>query len=126
MAQRKRSRTGPSSGQKPGKKSTHHDRLLKIGVGILILGVLVIGAFQFFGGGDNQGAGVAAAAVPIDSGALEATSLEEGRNLEPVDVAPVTDRETRYLGPATDAAGLALAEAGQIGQPTLVWFHADW
>lgn len=34
------------------------------------------------------------------------------------------DPETQYLGPPTDVAGLALA--GQAGQPTLVWFHADW
>jgi len=26
----------------------------------------------------------------------------------------------------TEPEGLAAAEAGQIGRPTLVWFHADW
>ena len=31
-----------------------------------------------------------------------------------------------FLGPETDADGLALAEAGQLGEPALIWFHADW
>jgi hypothetical protein len=26
----------------------------------------------------------------------------------------------------TDIAGLRAAETGQLGEPALVWFHADW
>jgi len=34
--------------------------------------------------------------------------------------------ESQYLGPASNPEGLAQAEAGQLGQPALVFFHADW
>jgi thioredoxin-like negative regulator of GroEL len=30
------------------------------------------------------------------------------------------------LGPETNPDGLLQAENGVVGQPTLVWFHADW
>lgn len=39
---------------------------------------------------------------------------------------PAANRETQYLGAPSDPAKVSLAEAGQLGQPTLVWFHADW
>ena len=36
--------------------------------------------------------------------------------------------EDAYIptGAATDAKGLTAAEEGRIGQPTLIFFHADW
>ncbi len=39
-----------------------------------------------------------------------------------------SDRATdsQFLGPETDAEGLNKAEAGDLGEPALVWFHADW
>lgn len=126
MAKRKHRETGPAaSGRKTGSKSTGNNLLLTIGVGVLVLGLLAFGTFQLFGPAQSQGTN-AAAAIAAGNETLESVSLDEGRNLEPAAAAPVTDRETRYLGPATDAAALAQAEAGEIGQPTLVFFHADW
>jgi thiol-disulfide isomerase/thioredoxin len=49
--------------------------------------------------------------------------LSQGSSLSaapPVDPA----RETRFLGNVSDMTGLAQAEAGAVGQPTLVWFHS--
>lgn len=124
MAKRKHRETGPSSGRKTGSKSTSNNLLLTIGVGVLVLGLLAFGTFQLFGPVQSQGTN--AAAIAAGNETLESVSLDEGRNLEQAAAAPVTDRETRYLGPATDAATLTQAEAGEIGQPTLVFFHADW
>ncbi len=36
------------------------------------------------------------------------------------------DGETQYLGLDSDPDKLLLAEAGSLGKPTLVFFHADW
>lgn len=121
MAKRKRSRATRS-----GNTSANNNRFFKIGIGLLTLGLLVFGVFQFLG--DNSQINPSTTAgVEIDSGSLESTDIEAGRT-QGVAVAaePVSDRMTRYLGPPTDAATLALAEAGQLGQPTLVFFHADW
>jgi hypothetical protein len=90
-----------------------------------VLGLLASGTFQLFGPVQSQGTNTAAA-IAAGNETLESVSLDKGRSLESVAAAPVTDRETRYLGPATDAAALTQAEAGRIGQPTLVFFHADW
>jgi hypothetical protein len=87
-------------------------------------GNLVFGGVLFLGD-DNRVGRSTAAAVEVDSGALESTSIEAGpaRGAE-AEAVPASDRMTQYLGPPTDAATLALAEAGQLGQPTLVFFHA--
>jgi hypothetical protein len=90
------------------------------------VGLLAFGAFQFLSD-DSQVSPSTAAAVEIDSGSLESTSIEAGRTQgAAVAAEPVSDRMVQYLGPSTDAATLVLAEAGQLGQPTLVFFHADW
>lgn len=75
---------------------------LVIGIGVVLVGLLVSGMARFWGQDNHQ---QAAAAAPVSSAA---------------------NPEIRYLGPPTDPDGLALAEAGQAGQPTLIWFHADW
>lgn len=38
----------------------------------------------------------------------------------------VSIEERQYLGPASNPEGLIQAEAGVLGQPALVFFHADW
>ena len=40
-------------------------------------------------------------------------------------VAMATDAEG-FISPPSDPDSLVLAEAGELGQPALVWFHADW
>lgn len=74
---------------------------LVLGVSLVLIGLLVSGMTQLWSQDNQQQAGIAAPAGAANP-------------------------ETRYLGQPTDPAGLALAEAGQAGQPTLVWFHADW
>ena len=74
---------------------------LAIGAGVVLIALLISGTTQLWGTDSHQ---QAAAAAP----------------------AGLADPETKYLGPPTDANSLALSEAGQAGQPTLVWFHADW
>lgn len=108
------------------QRANNNSLLLTIGVGILVLGGLALASFQFFGLGQSQESNSAAGAAADNSGALEVTSLDERGNLEAVTVEAVTDREARYLGPASDPATLELAEAGQLDQPTLAFFHADW
>jgi thioredoxin 1 len=73
-------------------------------VALLLLGLFITGMSQWPGPA-NQ--------------ANEPAIIAKGDN-------PVSDPEIRYLGLPTDPEGLALAEAGQGNQPTLVWFHADW
>ncbi len=99
--------------------------LLVLGVGVLVLALLAAGMAQVLGFGFFQSA--APANVEFNAGNLQATSLEE-RGTVPDTASPVstTNRETRYLGPPSDPATLGLAEVGEVGQPTLLWFHADW
>lgn len=106
-------------------KKQSNSRFLMIGVAILVVGLLGFGTFQVFGNSHNQAA-TDSSVVQADSDSLETLSITDNQSREALDVAPVTDRETRYLGPASDPATLSLAEAGELGQPTLLWFHADW
>ena len=102
-------------------KKRASSQVLYAGIAILIIALLAFGTFQLFGNNQPTGASV----LQTGNGSIEALDINSSRQ-EGVDVAPVTDRETQFLGPASDAATVALAEAGELGQPTLVWFHADW
>lgn len=126
MAKRRRQVSRKSQVSRSGSVSTKSNQFFKIGIGLLAVGLLAFGAFQFLSD-DSQVSPSTAAAVEIDSGSLESTSIEAGRTQgAAVAAEPVSDRMVQYLGPSTDAATLVLAEAGQLGQPTLVFFHADW
>ena len=114
MAKRKKTHSPQSGGPK-------NNLFLIAGGAALALLMLGYGAFYFFAAGSN-----AAAPALANSTSLETVSLTAGQALEPVDAAPVTDRESRFLGPHSDPATAALAESGDLGRPTLVWFHADW
>lgn len=94
--------------QKSDKSQPSGGRWLLVGVGLLVFGLLAFGMLQIF----NTGPSGAAIQASQQSGAEAAE--------------PVANRETRFLGPANDPASVSLAEAGELGQPTLVWFHADW
>ena len=85
------------------RKNKKSGGFLAIGVGVVLVGLLISGMSQIW----NQG-------TPQQSAAVAAAP------------ASAADPETKFLGQPTDPDGLALAEAGQAGQPTLVWFHADW
>lgn len=60
----------------------------------------------------------------------EFTTLQEAPQSQPASQqassAAQESTDSQFLGPETDAEGLAKAEAGELGQPALVWFHADW
>jgi thiol-disulfide isomerase/thioredoxin len=88
--------------QHPGKNK-RVGGFLAVSMGLVLVGLLVTGMSQLWSQGSHQ---QTAAAAPVTGDAA--------------------DPETRYLGRPTDPDGLAVAEAGQVGQPTLVWFHADW
>ena len=92
------------------KAQKSNSAFLAIGVGIIVLGLLAFGTYQFLGGSNSSG-----------NSTISASSQDVDTNLE-----PVANRETQYLGAPSDPAKVSLAEAGQLGQPTLVWFHADW
>ncbi len=92
------------------KAKNLNSKVLSIGVGIIVLGLLAFGTYQFLGGN---------ATTSSSSARVENQSVDT--NTE-----PVADRETQYLGAPSDPARVSLAEAGQLEQPTLVWFHADW
>ena len=92
------------------KAKKSNSTFLAIGVGIIVLGLLAFGTYQVLGGGEL-----------LSGDATAAFSQGVDTNLE-----PVANRETQYLGAPSDPAKVSLAEAGQLGQPTLVWFHADW
>lgn len=98
-------------------------RLLNIGIGILVVILLGYGTFQVLGYNQTGGS---SPVVQADSGALESQSIADNQGQPAAEAAPVTDRETRFLGPPSDPATLSLAEAGKLEQPTLLWFHADW
>jgi thiol-disulfide isomerase/thioredoxin len=104
---------------KPRPKKANSKITLLIVIVVIVLGLLVVGAFQVLGG-----RGSAQAAIQVDEGSLQSTSIEAGQ--EQTSVVAEVDQEDRYLGPESDPETLLLAEAGQIGKPTLVWFHADW
>ncbi len=100
--------------------------IIMAGTGILIIGLLAYGIAQLLDTSSNQGA--VSLAVKGDTAASSEVNTNSHSNQESVEDSPidVADPETKYLDPPTDMAGLALAEAGQAGQPVLVWFHADW
>ena len=106
-------------------KKQSNGRYLNIGVAVLVVALLGFGTFQVFGNNHSETT-TSASVVQADSDSLETLNIADHQGTETLNVEPVTDRETRYLGPASDAATVSLAEAGELGQPTLVWFHADW
>jgi thiol-disulfide isomerase/thioredoxin len=55
-----------------------------------------------------------------------ATEPETATEPEPEAKPVVIENAYIPTGAATDAEGLTAAEEGRIGQPTLVFFHADW
>ncbi|MDX1524305.1 MAG: hypothetical protein R3264_21930, partial [Anaerolineae bacterium] len=116
MAKRKSKRTKGFQGQESTKKSSS-TTLMVAAVAIVVLGLIAFGMVQVLGGDEP-----APAQASLSGENLQFTSLEEGSQLE--SVAQPVDRETQFLGPDTDPATLELAEVGQVGKPTLVWFHA--
>lgn len=132
MAKRKRSASG-FQGQgtsrhavtkKEVRKKATVNRLLTVGVVVIVLGLVTAGMAGVLGGTD-QGGTAHAGSLQLSAEGGEVVSLEEGASLAALEHT-VTDRETRYLGADNDPGSLSLAEAGQLGAPTLVWFHADW
>lgn len=101
-------------------------RWVMIIVGVLIIGLLTVGMAQVLGPSQNQEI-TSTAAQSNDSTlpAIGANSHPEQTSIADTSV-DAADPEIQYLGPPTDVTSLTLAEAGQAGQPTLVWFHADW
>lgn len=130
MAKKHGKRSRGYQGNKSAKKSASNSYLV-LGVGILTLGLLALGTVQVLGfgsGGESQ-----QTTLQADTASLQSTTIEEGnhpgsivKDSDKQAEAPVADRETLYLGPPSDPAGMTLAETGEVGQPTLVWFHADW
>jgi hypothetical protein len=121
MATTSKKRTKRRRGQTRKVQNQSNNRLLTVGVAILVIGLLIFGTFQVFGNQTTTTTSV----VQADSDSLESLSIADNQG-QHAEVVPVTDRETRFLGPASDSATVTLAEAGQLGQPTLLWFHADW
>ncbi|MCQ3978515.1 MAG: hypothetical protein DPW09_34255 [Anaerolineae bacterium] len=109
-----------------GNHSNSTGRWVMIAVGVLIIGLLAVGMAQILGPRQNQE--VISVAAQSDVSALPIAGANSHPDQAGIGDASVdaADPEIPYLGPPTDVAGLALAEAGQAGQPTLVWFHADW
>lgn len=111
------------------KKSASY---LVLGVGVLVVGLIALGMTQVLDIGPAQSAHQTA--LQTEATNLQSTSLENAHqvnaapdnSLETDGVETVVDREIRYLGPPSDPATMTLAEAGDMEQPTLVWFHADW
>ena len=101
--QNKRRRNAP-------KAQKSNSTYLAIGVGVIVLGLLAFGTYQFLGGRNQT------YSIPGNA---------SGQNTDTV-TETVANRETQFLGAPSDPARVSLAEAGQLGQPTLVWFHADW
>jgi thioredoxin 1 len=120
--------TQKKQSKQPDEKAQSHStgRWVMIIVGVLIIGLLAVGMAQVLGPSQNQG--FVSTAVQSNVSTLptvSANSYPEQASIVdvPVDAA---DPETQYLGLPTDVTSLTLAETGQAGQPTLVWFHADW
>ncbi|NJN97597.1 MAG: hypothetical protein HC875_27725 [Anaerolineales bacterium] len=112
---------------KPGKRKatpSAFSRLKLAGIAILVAGLLAFGVAQLMDA--NQPA--ISSAVKGNPTASPGVNSDPASNQESGTDSPIdaTDLEAKYLGPPTDVANLSLAEAGQAGQPVLVWFHADW
>ena len=101
--QTKRRRNSP-------KTKTSNSIWLSIGVGVIVLGLLAFGTYQFLGG----------------KATTSSSNVQAGNQSADANVEPGADRETQFLGAPSDPTTVSLAEAGQLEQPTLVWFHADW
>lgn len=115
-------KNGKSGHIRSGGKGFNTNQVLIVSVGLLVVALIAFGMIRLLNIGQSQGAN----ASTLQADGLEVTGLDEGRNQSDVSQAEVTDRESRYLGPPSDPATLALAEAGGLEQPTLVWFYADW
>ncbi|MBS1251110.1 MAG: Thioredoxin [Anaerolineales bacterium] len=59
----------------------------------------------------------------------EQSPSQDTSTTQAVEEQPATQNhsaDSQFLGPETDVEGLGNAEAGSLGEPALVWFHADW
>lgn len=120
MAKRKSTRKQTKKQNRQQGRSSQ--RPLMIGLALVVVGLLAFGAWQWLNW--DQAAGRTTLAVADSQ--LEVTSLDERQTDGGGGAEPATDRETRYLGPNNDPPTLQLAEAGELGQPALIFFHADW
>lgn len=113
-----------SSKAKRRKTSNKPKLLAVIGVAVFVLGLIGFGAGQL-----HRTQAAPQAVANLSGSGSEVTSLDAA----PTDGtaanahnASASDPLTQYLGPETNPNGLLQAESGAVGQPTLVWFHADW
>lgn len=91
------------------KKKKSKSSMMIFGVfGVVVLGLLAFGMSSVF---------------QVTKSAPAASDPAAGESAGGV---AVVSRESKYLGAPTDAAALAKAESGEIGTPTVVFFHADW
>ena len=109
-------------GQARNVKKQSNDRYIKLGLAVIAIGLVAFGIFQFLGNSYSQNTSTA---LVSQNGSLESVSID-GDHSDTSQSVAATDRETLFLGPPSDPATYTLAEAGQLDQPTLVWFHANW
>jgi thiol-disulfide isomerase/thioredoxin len=111
-------------------------------VAIALLGglavVAALGAGLLLGGAGNAPETIARAGAPssgVPGVPTTATAVEPAAVVPPTVVTAPTSAPATAVAPEnlyaptgadTEAAGLVAAEAGLIGRPTLVWFHAHW
>lgn len=119
-----KSRRKRSSKTRRRKTSNKSKLLAVIGIAVVALGLIGLGAGPF-----HRTQAAPQAVSSLSGSASEVTSLDAA----PVDGAAASahnasasDALTQFLGPETNRDGLLQAESGAVGQPTLVWFHADW
>jgi len=120
MAKRRRKRSAKAERRKASAKP---NLPLVIGMLVVAVGLLGFGLWQW-----QQGHAVQAAGASLSGTSSEVTSLDAAQvnRAGSAQTAGAGDALARYLGPETNPDGLLRAERGAVGQPTLVWFHADW
>ncbi len=119
MAKRKQKGfQGKNVGGRTNPKKSSAAWLLWLGAAVLVLGVIVSGAFQL--SGQRQATQTALQPEQV----AQKTDQTSVSDTDPAQTE--VDREIRYLGPETNTEGVKLAAAGKVGLPTVVWFHADW
>lgn len=95
-----------STGHEKGSPKNGGGRVYRqADVSIILLGTLVVAGSILF---------IVAAQI---LGLSQRSTLSAAPQVDP-------DRELAYLGAPSDMDGLISAEAGQAGEPTLVWFHS--